>query len=146
MATINKFSDLPVWKLARSLNFQIISIIKILNENRDYALKAQMQKSSGSVMDHIAEGFERGGNKEFMQFLAISKGSVAELNSQLYRVLDSNYISTQEFQKLDEQCNEIRNCIGGFIRYLKQSEIKGIKYKQMKGAGAPTQQIANNKF
>lgn len=91
MATIKKFEDLGVWQLARQLNIKIIPLLEKLNEAKNYDLKSQLDRSVGSVMDNISEGFERDGNREFIQFLAISKGSLGGVRTQLYRTLDRNF-------------------------------------------------------
>ncbi len=93
MATIEKFEDLEIWKEARLLSAEIILLSKNTELKTDYKLKNQIKGSSGSVMDNIAEGFERDGNIEFRQFLSVAKGSAGESRSQLYRVFDFKYIS-----------------------------------------------------
>lgn len=129
MATIKQFEDLEIWKLARALCDDINKISNKTGLRNDYKLYGQIDGSSGSVMDNIAEGFERNGNKEFHQFLSISKASCGETRSQLYRVLDRDYINNEEFNKLKEQTITLSKMIGGFMNYLKKSDLKGSKYK-----------------
>lgn len=93
MATIKKFEELEIWQQARILSQQIILISKETELKSDFRLRDQIKASSGSVMDNIAEGFERNGKLEFRQFLSIAKGSTGETRSQLYRVFDNEYIN-----------------------------------------------------
>lgn len=129
MATIHNFEDMEIWQLSRALCKDIRPVLLKLEELKSYDLNRQLSRSSGSVMDNIAEGFERDGNKEFVQFLAISKGSLAEVRPQLYRVLDSNLIKQEEFDKLQSQCKLISGKIGRFITYLKNSGMRGKKFQ-----------------
>lgn len=99
MAVFNRFEDIIAWQKARVLGKIINIYTQKGNFSNDFKLVSQIKSSSGSVMDNIAEGFERGGNKEFWQFLSISKGSAGETRSQLYRALDNEYISEIEFQE-----------------------------------------------
>jgi len=104
MATIKRFEDLEVWQLARELNKRISPILDKLNETKNFDLKSQLDRSAGSVMDNISEGFERDGNREFIQFLAISKGSLGEVRSQLYRVLDRDIIDVKTHEEINAEC------------------------------------------
>ncbi|SMP03470.1 four helix bundle protein [Chryseobacterium profundimaris] len=100
MATYKSFEDLEIWQLARELSADIYEIIENSQLKNNFRLANQIDGSSGSIMDNIAEGFERNGNKEFIQFLYISKASCAETRSQLYRILDRNFISKEKFEVL----------------------------------------------
>jgi four helix bundle protein len=82
-----------------------------------------------SILSNIAEGFERGGDKEFLQFLAVAKGSAGELRAQLYVALDQQYLSQQQFAALSQEATEISQLISGFMRYLKQSDLRGSKLR-----------------
>lgn len=129
MATFKRFEDIEVWIKARELAKKIFYACQNGPIKRDFELVSQMRKSSGSVMDNIAEGFGRGGCNEFIQFLSISKGSVSELESQLYRAFDFNYFDKILFSELYENAEEIAKMINGLIDYLKRTELKGIKFK-----------------
>lgn len=128
MAKIERFEDLEVWQNAGQPHAVVFRLFRDGDASRDFSLKNQVLRSSGSIMDNIAEGFERSGNKEFVQFLAISKGSCGELRSQLYRSLDREYISGEQFQIISNQCIDLSKQIGGFMNYLKNSEMRGSKY------------------
>lgn len=130
MATIRRFEDLDVWQLARELNIKITPLLDRLSEAKNYDLKSQLDRSAGSVMDNISEGFERDGNREFIQFLAISKGSLGEVRSQLYRALDRNFIEKEKHDGLQEECLLLAGKLGKFISYLNNSEIRGNKFKK----------------
>ena len=93
MATIKRFEDLEIWQKARVLCNTIYPLTITGSFERDFKLRDQINGSSGSVMDNIAEGFELDGKNEFRQFLSISKGSCGEVRSQLYRALDRNHIT-----------------------------------------------------
>lgn len=135
MATIEKFEDIISWKEARELNKKIGELIDNGRFKNSYRLINQIEGSAGSIMDNIAEGFERGGNKEFIQFLYITKASCGELRSQLYRALDRNYIEQKEFDQISTHAKKISSLIQKFITYLENTETKGIKYKKSTGEG-----------
>jgi four helix bundle protein len=115
MATINKFEEIISWKEARELNKSIGNLIETKRFNTNFRLINQVEGSAGSIMDNIAEGFERGGNREFMQFLFIAKASCGELRSQLYRALDRNYINQLEFDSLSIHAMKISSLIQKLI-------------------------------
>jgi four helix bundle protein len=129
MATITRFEDLEIWQEARRLANEI-NIICIETELKtDYRFKDQIKAASGSVMDNIAEGFERNGNIEFRQFLSIAKGSAGETRSQLYRVLDFNYINQDKFNQLKTDFENLSGKINNFISYLNKKDFKGTKFQ-----------------
>lgn len=129
MGTIQRFEDLEIWQKARIICNDIFEIREKSGLKADYRLYDQINGSSGSVMDNIAEGFERNGNKEFCQFLSIAKASCGEARSQLYRILDRNYITNEEFNVEYDKLIALSKQIGGFINYLQKSDFKGSKFK-----------------
>ena len=129
MATVKNFEDLEIWKGAREVCADVYSIKQNSELKSDFKLYNQINGSSGSIMDNIAEGFERNGNREFIQFLAISKASCGETRSQLHRVLDREYISEKEFKVLYDKLIQLSKQISSFINYLQKSELKGTKFK-----------------
>jgi four helix bundle protein len=129
MGTIERFEDIEGWKKARELTRKIYIITAKGDFARDYGLRDQIRRASVSVMSNIAEGFERGGNKEFRQFLSMAKGSAAEVRSQLYVAFDSGYLEETDFRTLYELAEETGRLIGGFMRYIEKSNRKGMKFK-----------------
>ncbi len=130
MAKIERFEDLKVWQASRLISIAVFEMAKNEKLSKDYSLKDQINRSAGSIMDNIAEGFERGGKKEFVQFLYIAKGSSGELRSQIYRANDRGYITNGESEKLLKSVEEVSKQLMGFIQYLKNIEYKGNKYVQ----------------
>ena len=129
MAKINKFEDLEIWQKSRELCQFVELLIQTTQLKTNYSLKDQIDRSSGSVMDNIAEGFERNGNREFIQFLSIAKGSAGEVKSQSYRAFDKKLISEEQHLKLNEMTEIEKNKIGAMMNYLRNCEIKGLKFK-----------------
>ena len=117
------------WQLARELSKEIYSLTFVDPIKSDYRLKDQMRGSAGSIMDNIAEGFERGSKLEFINSLGYSKGEVGELKSQLYRSLDNKYFSQEIFDDLYNKADIITKKITAFITYLNASKLKGQKFK-----------------
>ena len=129
MATINRFEDLEIWKDARRLAKEIHIISTETELKNDYRFKDQIKASAGSVMDNIAEGFERDGNIEFRQFLSIAKGSAGETRSQLFRAFDFAYIEESKFELLKKDYENLSGKIKNFITYLNKKDFKGNKFQ-----------------
>jgi four helix bundle protein len=132
MATIKRFEDLEIWQLARQLENKIFEETEKGRLAKDYKLKDQMNASSGSIMDNIAEGFGRASRLEFVQFLSISNGSGNELQSQLYRCLDRKYILQPRFEEIFLLADSVCKKINAFISYLNKSSVKGQKFANRK--------------
>jgi len=122
-----QFEELDIWKQSREFCVDIYKITNYELFSKDFKLRDQIRASSGSIMDNIAEGFERNGNKEFIQFLYVAKGSCGETRSQLHRALDNNYINKDEYSVMYNKAFQLSKSISGFIQYLKNSEITGHK-------------------
>ena len=128
MATIRSFEELEVWKKARMMSAEVFKTTMSESFFKDFALKDQINRASGSIMDNKAEGFERGGRKEFIQFLSYAKGSAGEVKSQLYRALDRQHINQETFQKFQDQISEIGKMLPGLISYLNKTTVEGTKH------------------
>jgi four helix bundle protein len=128
MTTIKNFEDLRCWQTARELCQLIYKFTRKEKFSKDFSLVNQIRNSSGSAMDNIAEGFDRAGNKEFIQFLAVSRGSTSEVKSQLNRALNQEYINDNEFKQAYDLANQTSKEITNFILYLKKSNLKGFKF------------------
>jgi four helix bundle protein len=127
MATITKFEEIDAWKKARVLTQHIYEITGRGHFARDFGLRDQIRRASVSSMSNIAEGFERGGNKEFIQFLSDAKASAGEVKSQLYVALDAKFIDKSQFEELYHLANETSHLIG-FMRYLQTTPLRGTKF------------------
>jgi four helix bundle protein len=129
MATITRFEDLEIWKLSRAQTNDFDKLVETTSLTKDFELRNQMNASSGSIMDCIAEGFDRSGNNEFKNFLVIAKGSNGEFRSQLYRCFDRKHITQERFDELYAENITLGNKIMSFITYLQNSAYKGQRYK-----------------
>jgi four helix bundle protein len=118
---IEKFEDIEAWKEARELVKEIYSYF---SANKDYSFRDQIQRAAISIMSNIAEGFDRGSNKEFIQFLIIARSSVSEVKSLSYAALDIAYINENTFSRISERCRKLTSLLNGFIRYLRNSSRK----------------------
>ncbi len=129
MAKIKKFEEIESWKRSRKLANEVYNFTSTGKFARDFGLKDQIRRASVSILSNIAEGFERGGDQEFLQFLAVAKGSCGELRAQLYVALDQNYCSEEHFNMLSRTAMEVGQLISGLMKYLKQSDLRGSKYR-----------------
>lgn len=128
MAHYKSFEELAIYQLARVQCDEVWELIVSTPLGKDYKLREQINGSSGSVMDNIAEGFGRGGNKEFINFLGYAKGSCSETKAQFQRAYDRKHITEQEYLLLSKKAQELIDQIGRFINYLKKSNRKGPKF------------------
>ena len=128
MASIEKFEEIEAWQKARELTREIYRVTNQGAFAKDFGLRDQIRRASVSIMSNIAEGFGRGGNREFVQFLSMAKGSVSEVQAQLYVAVDAGYLAKDQFDQLYSLSQSTGNLIGGFIRYLNKSADKGVKF------------------
>lgn len=129
MTTFQSIEEIEAWQKARVLVRHIYSISKQGAFAKDFGLRDQIRRASVSVISNIAEGFERSGNGEFGRFLAMAKGSAGEVKAQLYVALDQGYITQTTFNEIAAWADETGRMIGGLMNYLRNSGIKGTKYK-----------------
>lgn len=129
MSTFKSFEEINAWQRARDLTSRVYQISSEGDFARDYGLRDQMRRACISIMSNIAEGYERSGTKEFVQFLSVAKGSVGEVRSQLYVALDQGYISEAIFEQLAGEAMEISRMLSGLMKYLRKAGMKGTKYK-----------------
>jgi len=134
MARIERFEDIEGWKKGRELRKAIYKHSHHGDFARDFSLKDQIRRAAQSVASNIAEGFERGGNRELIKFLSDAKGSCGEVRDQLYTALDENYVTQAEFDQLYAMATETSRLMSGFIKYLQQSELRGSKFRTRESA------------
>ena len=132
MATFKRFEDIAAWQQARALTKKVYDITKVKAFARDFGLRDQIQRAATSVMNNIAEGFERNSNAEFSRFLMIAKGSAGEVRSQLYVALDQGYITESTFQTMYGDSERIGRMIGSLMEYLQRSEMRGSRYNKQR--------------
>ena len=126
---VKNFEDLEIWKDARRLTKAIYRMTKDGGFAKDFALRDQIRRAAVSVMSNIAEGFERGGNQEFIQFLHVAKASCGEVRSHLYVALDQSYVDQKDCDAASQSFRRLSIMISNLIDYLKRSSLKGPKYK-----------------
>ena len=130
MARIEKFEDIEAWKSAREVTRLIYKISSSGDFSKDFALVNQIRRAAISILSNIAEGFERGGDKEFIQFLTIAKGSCGEVRAQLYVAYDQNYVDKEQYILVHDKLIETSRMLSGLIKYLQTSDLKGSKLKR----------------
>lgn len=126
---MKSFEELDAWQRSRELAREVYRLTRPAVCGNDYAIRDQMRRAAISVMSNIAEGFERDGTNEFIQFLSVAKGSAGEIKAQSYVLSDAGYVPVEEFQHLYCLADETGRLIGGLMRYLAQSDLKGTKLK-----------------
>jgi four helix bundle protein len=126
------FEELDVWQEARSITNKIYQITRSSAFSKDYGLTDQIRRAAVSIMSNIAEGFERGGNQEFLQFLYIAKGSCGEVRAQLYVALDQGYINGKDFNELFTSAKRLSIMISNLITHIRKSGLKGEKFRPVK--------------
>ena len=119
MGNYKKFEELPCWQKTRELCQAVSKLVNKARFQKDSSLNGQIWKAAGSGMDNIAEGFDDGSSREFIRFLGYSQRSCGEVQSQLYRALDSGYINNSEFNIVYDLASECRMQIKGFRKYLR---------------------------
>jgi four helix bundle protein len=126
-----RFEDLVFWQQAREMTRLIYALTQRDGFAKDYGLKDQIQRAAVSVMSNIAEGFSRGTNVEFLHFLFIAKGSVSEVQSQLYVALDLAYITQNEFRQVYAKADHVAKTMNAFIQAVKRTGRSGLKARKV---------------
>ena len=143
---VKNFEDLEIWKAARTLTQGIYQLTKDPKFSKDFALRDQIRRAAVSIMSNIAEGFERAGNQEFLQFLYVAKASCGEVRSQLYVAVDQSYVASKDCEELTKSFRRLSIMISNLIDYLKRSGMKGSKYNASHRSTNPeiSQQLNKN--
>ena len=129
MSTFKSFEEMEVWQKTRGMVSEIYKVTNTMGFSKDYNLVNHIRKSAVSVASNIAEGVERDGNRELINFLYIAKGSCGEMRCQLFIAMDLKYLDYEKFRDLSEKAKEISRSLNKLIKYLKESDLKGRKYK-----------------
>ncbi|NCO23787.1 MAG: four helix bundle protein [Candidatus Infernicultor aquiphilus] len=119
MPTLKSFEELPVWKDARKFANKIYNLTKKFPKEENYGLTSQITRATVSIGSNIAEGFDRYSKKDFIKFLIIARGSISEIQNDLYIALDLKYINQKDFQENYSLAKDLGKQINGFIKYLK---------------------------
>jgi len=130
VATVERFEELRVWREAREIVGIVYQLTAKFPPTERYGLASQMQRAAVSTMSNVAEGFERGTTREFINFLYIARGSNGEVRSPVYVALDLGYISQSECNGLIRRCETLSRRIYNFIEYLKHTPFKGPKLRE----------------
>ena len=144
MATLTRFEDIEAWQKGRELRQTVYPLTRSKPFAGDFALVDQIRRAAISVGSNIAAGFERDGNKEFIQFLAQAKGSTNEIKDQLYCALDEGYITQAQFDQVYQLADSISRLLGGFMTYLRRSDFRGAKFETKPAFGKPGQPETRN--
>jgi four helix bundle protein len=129
LAKIERFEEIEAWKAARLITKTVYDLSNQGGFSRDFALRDQIRRAAVSIMANIAEGFERGGDKEFLQFLSLAKASCAEVRSHLDVAMDQSYLDAKQLDELLEQAKGVSRMISGFMDYLRKSDYRGSKFR-----------------
>ena len=129
MTTFRTFEEIDAWKRARQLTRDVYALSNKEGFARDFGLRDQIRRASVSIMSNIAEGYERSGRKEFIQYLAMAKGSAGEVSSQAFVAFDQGYVSEAEFKRLQESAADVARLLGGLMEYLRSTTLRGTKYR-----------------
>ncbi len=129
MPTFRRFDEIEAWQRARELTRELYAVSNHGGFSKDFGLRDQIRRAGVSIMANIAEGFERDGTGEFIQFLAVAKGSAAEVLSHAYVAFDQRYISQEELDRLRAITTEVSRMIAALMNYLRRSGTKGLKFK-----------------
>jgi four helix bundle protein len=128
MSIAKRFEDLLVWQKSRVISQRVWELTRTGTFSKDYKLCDQINDATGSMMDNIAEGFERDGNKEFHQHLGIAKGSAGEVRSQLCRALDRKHINQSVCDELQNECTSVSRMLSRLMDRIRSSGFRGRKF------------------